>query len=444
MGAWSQRDAFPAAPRLGVTARQRLREGLIWLSARDREARELCGDSANDHASIVGGTVAGSTALAFLSGTFYAGHVLHLPWVLAVPVATTWALIIMNLERYVLSSMRRQATWQRTLLQAAPRLSLSALGALVIVHALILGMFAKEIAAQVQRDQTAAYKSDTTHARNAFPQIPTLEQDIKSVQSRLSSAGPGDILTSDPYYHFVAQRYGRLHGLATSVNDRAQRASYAAQAAQELTILLEQRHQLLSQANETRKSLEQRLGQDREELTPLLVKESHREEGFKSTDSGPGGLALQARALGELVSSNSWIRETYILLSLLLLSVDFLPAMQRTLSLLGPPGPYDATLDEIERTTIEINRRRLEDRRRNAFEECEHELRNEQQRRADEDARRSRMYAAYAEQQGALDDEYVRIFFEKFAERTRDWAERDALREIAEIDEWYRRQSPDR
>lgn len=435
MSAWSHPDSVPAASPIAPRWPRRLRKALIWLSASNREALELCGETARDHASVVGGTVAGTTGLAFVSGMFFSEHVLHLPWILAVPAGAMWALLIMNMDRYVLSVMRRQDSWQLTLIHAVPRLLLSATGALVIVHALMFGIFAHDISAQVARDNNTKLGADLGSLQKAYPQIKSLQNDIASTQRQLSTTGQGDILLSDPYYRNVAQRYGRLRTQEAGAANPAQRASYAKQAGNALNLMLQQRSQLLNQASETHRSLEQRLTSDQNTLVPLLNAKQRRQRRIETVDTGAGGLGAQARALSELVSSNSYIRDSYILIAALLFAVDFLPAAQRALALTGRLDPYDATREELEATTIAVNRVRLEHRRTDAVEEALHRLEAERKRRAAESERRAKIHARYVEEQAAMDEKYMAHLFGRLTEHMPRWAHSEAQREIDAIDE---------
>jgi hypothetical protein len=444
MSAWSHPGAAPTATPIVPNWPRRLRKLLIWLSASNKEALELCGETAQDHASVVGGTVAGTTGLAFVSGVFYSGHVLRLPLVLVTPAGAMWALLIMNMDRYVLSVMRRQDTWQRTLIHAGPRLLLSAMCALVIVHALMFGIFAHDVSVQVARDNNVNLKADSEVLQKAYPQVKSLQDDIATVQHQLSSTGQGDILLSDPYYQSVARRYGHLRALEESATDSAQRSSYARQAKIALNLMLQQRPQLLNQASETHRSLEQRLASDQSTLAPLLKAEQQRRHHIEANDAGSGGLGAQARALSELVSSNSYIRDSYILIAALLFAVDFLPAAQRALALTGRLDPYDATLEELEATTIAVNRVHLEQRRTDAIEEAQHRLEGERKRRAAEDERRAKIHKRYVEEQATMDETYIAHLFREIRKHISRWAYKDAQREIDAIDAAYRRQQPER
>ena len=414
-----------------------VQELMLWLSAANHEALAICGEDESRHARIAGGAVAGTTMLALIAGTYFASHALHLPVVLAVPFGALWALIIMNLDRYVLASMRRQVTPQLTLLHALPRLALSLLIAAVIVHPLLLGVYSRDIAHQVQRDQARALGVDQAQLARAFPKIPQLETEISTLENELQSTAPGDILYSDPYYRLVRQRYGRLKQLAANAPSPALQHVYATQAARAVELLLQQRADLLNHEQTTKTGREQQLAVDRSALAPLLIQEKQRANGLARADSGVSGPADQSRALGELVASDSGVRNGYITLWLLLLTVDFLPAMMRTLALLGRAHIPDEVLDDLERTRVEIARKRLEDERTDAAEESEHQLKDGQARRATEDKRRKHIYDTYVEGQAALDDEASRILFEELAKHTDRWAREDARREIDAIDAGY-------
>src|SRR4051794_16613517 len=106
-------------------------ELFFWLGGGDEEVVAEC---PNERTRIcaLGGTVLVTSLLAMVAGTASSRDWLHTPLVLSLPAGVFWGLAIMNLDRWLLLTIRRQATPSGTLLLALPRLGLALIVGLVI------------------------------------------------------------------------------------------------------------------------------------------------------------------------------------------------------------------------------------------------------------------------------------------------------------------------
>ncbi len=185
-----------------------MRRTMLWLSAADREVLERCPGEQTRFVAA-GGAVLTTTAMAMLAGYFMAHTLLHIGIVGSLIFGAGWALAIMNLERYVQSSIRRQRTWQLTLLMATPRVMLAILLGLVISNPLLLKIFQGEIKATIQVDKNAQLASARAALNRQFATVPKLQTKESTLETKLNTPyAPGAVLNDSSEYRTLARRYG--------------------------------------------------------------------------------------------------------------------------------------------------------------------------------------------------------------------------------------------
>jgi hypothetical protein len=318
-----------------------VRKTLLWLSAANRDVLERC-PSEQTRFVAAGGAVLTTTAMAALAGYFTAHALLHLGIVGSLLFGAGWALAIMNLERYVQSSIRRQRTWWLTLLMATPRVALAILLGFVISNPLLLKVFQAEVKAQVEVEKNAQLASARDSLKRQFASVPALQAQEKTLEHDLNTPFTvGTALNESPEYHSLARRYGIF---------RSEGAEGAADKT--LAEMGPLRRKLLSQEaldNTTRHTEErEQLQATQRELEPQQAEFDGRNGGLKKAFHARGGLADQMRALGALVSSNSQVAFMKDVLMLFVLAIDMLPALLKTLLCMGRRSLYEQAEDAVE------------------------------------------------------------------------------------------------
>src|SRR6478672_126467 len=99
---------------------------MLWLSGADPDVLRHC-ERERGKMMAMGGTVATTSVLATIAATFTVHQFLHAPLLVALILGIGWGLAIMNLDRWLLMSIRRQDTPGKTILMAAPRIVLALL-----------------------------------------------------------------------------------------------------------------------------------------------------------------------------------------------------------------------------------------------------------------------------------------------------------------------------
>lgn len=125
----------------------RLKDFFLFSAGVDRTILEKTPTDENKYLGI-GATVFFTGVLAFFSSS-YALFTVFDSYFMAVVFGLVWGLMIFNLDRYIVMSMKSNGQWWRDFLVAAPRLLLAVLLALVISKPLELKIFEKEINAEV-------------------------------------------------------------------------------------------------------------------------------------------------------------------------------------------------------------------------------------------------------------------------------------------------------
>lgn len=165
----------------------RLSEFLLQCSGVDREILRECPTDENKYIGI-GGTVLFTGILAFFSSA-YAIYTVFDSYFMAVVFGTIWGLMIFNLDRYIVSSMKSRGSLFRDFMVAFPRLVMAVLLALVISKPLELKIFEKEINAELitMEQEVFQEQEDRVWARYN-PQIIAHKADLPLLQAEIDQA----------------------------------------------------------------------------------------------------------------------------------------------------------------------------------------------------------------------------------------------------------------
>jgi hypothetical protein len=416
-----------------------IREVLLWLSAADRKVLERCPGEQTRFVAA-GGAVLTTTAMAMLAGCFTAHTLLHVNELGSLLFGAGWALAIMNIERYVQSSIRRQRAWWLTLLMATPRLALAFLLGLVISDPLLLKVFQAEVNTQVEVDKNAQLASARSALNHQFAVVPTLQARQSTLEQELNTPETvGVALQHSPEYHSLAQRYGLLSAEAHDAPNpqTARSAEHAAHVALEQLVPLHR--QLLAQEeadNATQRAEEhQQLQATQRELQPLESELNGKSRVLKERFHTHSGLADQMRALSVLVHSNAQVDFIKNVLMLFILAIDSLPALLKTLLCLGRSSVYEEAQNAIDgATTTTI--------------QTEESLRCSEAQRAAQEHQQTQAEIGQArvakriEVQKDLDDLSTQILQETIRPHVERWAQRMARHYARRLATNIDRQSP--
>ncbi|PHN02280.1 DUF4407 domain-containing protein [Flavilitoribacter nigricans] len=165
----------------------RLSEFLLQCSGVDREILRECPTDENKYIGI-GGTVLFTGILAFFSSA-YAIYTVFDSYFMAVVFGAIWGLMIFNLDRYIVSSMKSRGSLFRDFMVAFPRLVMAVLLALVISKPLELKIFEKEINAELITMEQEVFQEQEDKVWSRYnPQIVAHKADIPLLQAEIDQA----------------------------------------------------------------------------------------------------------------------------------------------------------------------------------------------------------------------------------------------------------------
>lgn len=116
----------------------------LFCSGVSKSILVKCPDTETTKHVSIGASVFFTGILAMLSSYFAFSLIFENSYVIVV-LALFWGLIIFNLDRYIIATLRKKGDFWREMIQISPRLMLSALIALVVAKPLELQIFKSEI-----------------------------------------------------------------------------------------------------------------------------------------------------------------------------------------------------------------------------------------------------------------------------------------------------------
>ncbi len=190
---------------------------LIFCSGADRGMISQCPKSeANKYASI-GATVFLTGFLAAISSgyalyTIFRGE--EYAMIAAICFGVVWATIIFNLDRYIVSSLRKEGNWKKELLYATPRFIIAILISLVIAKPLEVRIFASRIEQQILEDKRQKLEDEklSIDKLNDLTKLENTMQGQTSELGTLDSLRQGDP-TSDDFKKILGDRNLALQDL---------------------------------------------------------------------------------------------------------------------------------------------------------------------------------------------------------------------------------------
>ncbi|MFQ5486693.1 MAG: DUF4407 domain-containing protein, partial [Desulfobacterales bacterium] len=163
-----------------------LKKFFLFCSGTDATILGKCPSDENKYTGI-GATVFFTGVLAFFSSG-YALYTVFESYVMAVVFGLVWGLMIFNLDRYIVMSMKSQGRWWRDFVVAAPRLVLAVLLALVISKPLELKIFEKEINAELVQMEQEVFKAQEDRVKDRYEaQIAEHRQQIAQLKAEIAA-----------------------------------------------------------------------------------------------------------------------------------------------------------------------------------------------------------------------------------------------------------------
>lgn len=295
----------------------------ILCSGADANILEDCSNGEQNKYAGIGATVFFTAVMATIAAS-YALYTVFDNYYTSIFFGLVWGMLIFNLDRFIVSTIRKKENFMDELLQASPRIVLAIIIAVVISKPLELKIFEKEIdrvLLEQKNNYTLANKEQI--ATQYTPAIAAVDSEIDALKDEVTAKETDVNALYDTYIAEAEGREGtKLLGKGPVYKEKREKHDAA------LAELAE-----LKKANaEKILNLETQKSQLATEYEDQVVNSQPIIDNFD-------GLMARVNALNEL----PWLPSFFIFL--LFLAIETSPIFAK---LLSPKGEYDYKLDDLE------------------------------------------------------------------------------------------------
>ncbi|WP_431133768.1 DUF4407 domain-containing protein [Psychroserpens mesophilus] len=300
-----------------------LKKFFIICSGSDTDILDNCSIGEQNKFAGIGATVFFTAVMAFVACSYALFTVFDHPFA-AIGFGLIWGLLIFNLDRFIVSTIKKRDNIIDEIIQASPRLILAVIIAIVISKPLELKIFEKEInqvLLEQKNDLTLANKAQI--AQQFTPNVEALENDIHVLQSQINAKETEVNALYDTYISEAEGTAGtQLLGKGPVYKEKREKHDAA----------LAELQQLKTDHKAKIAVIENQITQLKSDYDAQVVTSQPIIDGFD-------GLMARINALGKL----PWLPSLFILL--LFLAIETSPIFAK---LMSPKGEYDYKLEDAE------------------------------------------------------------------------------------------------
>lgn len=304
---------------------------LVICSGSSTELLKKTPTDVNKHVGI-GGVILFTGLLAALSSG-YALYTIFDNYYAAIGFGVFWGLMIFNLDRYIVTSMKKSGNGFKQFLVALPRIIVAILLGIVISKPLELKVFEKEINKQlniiVNRNKTELQKNiDARYAELAQP----FDKERKEIFAQIDNLRKEYNLASNELEKEV---------VGTQTETTTGREGYGPNAKRKAELKQQKFDEMQAYAAQ----MQPRLNELTQQID-LLIKQKEKEiADAKPTEENYNGFAARMQALNELGANNPILGTAAIFIALVFIALETAPVLVK---LIAPKGPYDFLLEKHE------------------------------------------------------------------------------------------------
>ena len=295
----------------------------VLCSGADADILETCSSGEQNKYAGIGATVFFTAVMAFIASA-YALYTVFDSVLTSIFFGLIWGLLIFNLDRFIVSTIKKRDSFKSELLQATPRIILAIIIVIVISKPLEMKIFEKEInqvLLEQKNEMTLANKEQI--AQQYTPKVAELNASIADLKSEITTK---EAETNALYDTYISEAEGtagtKLLGKGPVYKEKREKHDAA---------LAELK--ALKETNATKiKGIENQIGALDDEYAVNVTESQPIIDGFD-------GLMARITALNEL----PWLPSFFIFL--LFLAIETSPIIAK---LLSPKGTYDLKLEEEE------------------------------------------------------------------------------------------------
>ena len=271
----------------------------------------------------VGGTVFFTAVMAFISGSYALFTVFDNVYI-SIAFGIVWGLLIFNLDRFIVSTIKKRDNIWKELLQASPRIVLAIIIAVVISKPLEMKIFEKEINQVLleQKNELTLQNQDQI-AQQYTPEINRIQSEIQSLKNGIDSK---EKEVNNLYDTYITEAEGTAGTMKLGKGP-----VYKEKREKHDAILQE-----LQQLKESNKA---QITEKEVALTQLRNKQDDQVMTSQPIIDGFDGLMARINALGKL----AWFPSFFIFL--LFVAIETAPVLAKVIA---PKGAYDLKFEAQE------------------------------------------------------------------------------------------------
>ncbi len=303
----------------------------ILCSGADKDLLDGCSEGEQTKYVGIGATVFFTAVMAFLASAYALFTVFDSIYP-AIAFGIVWSLLIFNLDRFIVSTIRKRDQFGAEFLQATPRIILAVIIAIVISKPLEIKIFEKEINTVLLKEKNAMALNNKKEVANYFKS--DLDKNKAEITSLKSEITKKEKEVNTLYETYITEAEGtagtKKLGKGPVFKEKIAKHDLAKQ---ELDTLQKTNLAKIAVMEKNTKTLQTDLDKKVTETQPII-------DGFD-------GLMARINALDKL----PWLPSFFIML--LFLAIETSPIIAK---LLSPKGEYDYKLEDLEtalKATIE-------------------------------------------------------------------------------------------
>lgn len=300
-----------------------LKKFFILCSGADRDLVGQCSEGEQTKFVGIGATVFFTAVMAFIAGS-YALYTVFDNVYAAVAFGFVWGLLIFNLDRFIVSTIRKRDSFTNEFLQATPRMALAIIIAIVISKPLEIKIFEKEINTVLLKEKNAMALNNKKEVASYFKT--DLDKNKMQTDSLKSEITRKEKEVASLYDSYITEAEGTA-GTKKMGKGPIFKEKFAAHgiAKAELETLKKNSEAKIAELETKAKTLQADLDKKVSDTQPVI-------DGFD-------GLMARINALDKLPFWPSFF------IMLLFFAIETAPIIAK---LLSPKGEYDFKLEDLE------------------------------------------------------------------------------------------------
>ncbi|MDC6367096.1 MULTISPECIES: DUF4407 domain-containing protein [Flavobacteriaceae] len=300
-----------------------LQRFFIFCSGADTGILETCSNGERNKYAGIGATVFFTAVMAFIASG-YALYTVFDNIYTSIFFGLIWGLLIFNLDRYIVSTIKKRDNFKSELLQAAPRIILAVIIAVVISKPLEMKIFEKEIDQVLLEEKNAMTLANQEQlALQYTPKIESLNQEIAALKNEVAQK---EAETNALYATYISEAEGTagtgLLGKGPVYKEKR-----------------EKHDAYLAELNALKATNAAKIENLEAQIAALGTDYNTAVTNSQPIIDGFDGLMARINALGKL----PWLPSFFIFL--LFLAIETAPIIAK---LLAPKGEYDYKFEEQE------------------------------------------------------------------------------------------------